>query len=330
MDPRQQNGIRPRSMYDVQRTQRQDSRPRPADPYRGQTPRMQQTQARQQTPNPRGSMYSVPAAQRQRLARLRRETELYRQTPRPQTPGGGMYGVPGRNPGAFPGQDPVGAVRQDPSSAANQTAVPRTPSYGTRVGAVPGNTHASYRTADGRIIDGFDKSGRPIYRDPGSGTGDIVRRAAFTPENLRNLHPTRYVRVETLADTEVKPFPWKTVLIVLFCTVLSMAVLYTYMELNECTNTISTLTYRQSSLRSRYNTLAAEVVQREDLIAIEETAANTLGMVKNDVLTKRYVTIENEDKTEVVAKKRSEEAMRTSVEIDLKTGKPIEDENGGT
>lgn len=192
--------------------------------------------------------------------------------------------------------------------------------------------HSSYRTADGRILDGFDASGRPIYRDASSsGSAAVVQRAEFVPDAAEPVyHAPRRVRVETLADTDAKPFPFKIVLTVVFCTSLVMAVLFAFMRLNEYTNDLSLLSYRLSQYRSEASALQAELVRREDLLSIEQTASEVLGMVKVDVLTKKYVTIENEDKTEVVSKLEEEARKRTSVEIDLDTGKPIGKQNMGS
>lgn len=206
--------------------------------------------------------------------------------------------------------------------------------YGTRVQSAAGESyrygfHSSYRTSDGRILDGFDKTGRPIYRDPYStadstGTGGVILHgSAGVQRGERRLHPARRVRIETLADTEAKPFPFRLLLTVLLCTSLVMTVLYTYMELNKYTTMLSTLSYRLSALKAETNTLSAEVVRREDLISIEQTASEILGMVKTDVLTKQYVSIENEDKTEVVSNLQTEKTKRITVEIDLDTGKPV-------
>ena len=208
--------------------------------------------------------------------------------------------------------------------------------YGTRVqndgdDAYRYGYHSSYRTSDGRILDGFDAKGRPIYRDASaSGSAAVVRRTEFSPETADNYRPPRRVRVETLADTDAKPFPLKIVLTVVFCTSLVMAVLFAFMRLNEYTNELSLLSYYLSNYRSEANALQAELVRREDLLSIEQTASEVLGMVKVDVLTKKYVTIENEDKTEVVSKLEEEARKRTSVEIDLDTGKPIGKQNLGS
>ena len=210
-------------------------------------------------------------------------------------------------------------------------------SYGTRVqngadDAYRYGYHSSYRTADGRILDGFDASGRPIYRDASSsGSAAIMQRAEFVPDAAEPVYRApRRVRVETLADTDAKPFPFKIVLTVVFCTSLVMAVLFAFMRLNEYTNDLSLLSYRLSQYRSEASALQAELVRREDLLSIEQTASEVLGMVKVDVLTKKYVTIENEDKTEVVSKLEEEARKRTSVEIDLDTGKPIGKQNMGS
>ena len=207
--------------------------------------------------------------------------------------------------------------------------------FGTRVQNTAENEyrygyHSSYRTSDGRILDGFDAKGRPIYRDEtASGSAAVMMRDPLVPDDVQTYRAPRRVRVETLADTDSKPFPFGIVFTALFCTGLIMVVLFAYMRLNEYTNTLSYLTYQLSGLRAETNTLQAELVRREDLLSIEQTASEILGMVKTDVLTKKYVTIENEDKTEVVAKLEEEAKRRTSVQIDLDTGKPMGDQQKG-
>ncbi len=246
-----------------------------------------------------------------RQSRTQQSRYQYRQTPNPRTQ-----------------PPPKVQPKQQPRSRTG---------YGTRVQGDAANAyrygfHSSYRTADGRILDGFDKTGRPIYRDPyasggeqtAGGSGVILHNANGIVRGDTRLKPARRVRIETLEDTDKKPFPYKAVLTVLICTACIMAVLYTYMELNEQTNRLSTLSYRLSNLRSQTNTLQAELVRREDLMSIEQTASEILGMVKTDVLTKQYVSIENEDKTEVVANLEEEAIRRVTVEIDLDTGKPID------
>jgi hypothetical protein len=222
----------------------------------------------------------------------------------------------------LPGEAPRRS-RQTPKDAPRTTRVQNDSADAYRYGY-----HSSYRTSDGRILDGFDAKGRPIYRDEAaSGSAAVMMRDPLVPDDVQTYRAPRRVRVETLADTDSKPFPFGIVFTALFCTGLIMVVLFAYMRLNEYTNTLSYLTYQLSGLRAETNTLQAELVRREDLLSIEQTASEILGMVKTDVLTKKYVTIENEDKTEVVAKLEEEERRRISVEIDLDTGKPLGTQN---
>ncbi len=265
-----------------------------------------------------------------------------KQTP-PQTNPARQGAPRSANRGIYPDQPQQRRTNaQRPAAAKQQNTAQNKGGYGTRVQSEAGSAyrygyHSSYRTKDGRILDGFDKTGRPIYRDPYSsadsstgGGGVIIHNENGVVRGETRLRPTRRVRIETLDDTDKKPFPFKIVFSVLFCTLCVMGVLYTYMELNEKTNTLSSLTYRLSSLRSRANTLQAELVRREDLISIEQTASEILGMVKTDVLTKEYVSIRNEDKTEVVANLAEEAIRRVTVEIDLNTGKPIDKSGDAT
>ena len=301
---------------------------------------------RQRTQQKKSSYFDAYAHRAEEEQNARREAQRRRMQVQQQNPQN-----PGQNRGAAQnrityGQGQTGSARPrvrtevplptDPPARRTGKAGTQPQNYGTRVQndgeeAYRYGYHSSYRTSDGRILDGFDAKGRPIYREEGaSGGAAVIRRTEFAPEAAENYRPPRRIRVETLADTDTKPFPFRIVITVVFCTALVMAVLYSYMKLNEYTNTLSSLSYQLSSLRSETNTLQAELVRREDLLSIEQTAAEVLGMVKTDVLTKKYVTIENEDKTEVVSKLEEEAKKRTSVEIDLDTGKPLTQQEGGS
>ncbi len=295
-----------------------------------------------------GDIYGTAAEGQRRVDRTAAEgqSSIYGASSRSARPQGQMRGA---QPTAVQPQKPISVDRsvaterptavpaaqaQQPSRAPKQAQSERQPqkTVSTRVqnkgdDAYRYGFHSSYRTSDGRILDGFDKTGKPIYRESG---GAAVVRHVGSDVDVARLHPVRRIRVETLVDTKKKPFPFMLVLTMLFCTAMVMGVLYSYMRLNECTNTLSTLNYRLSQLRNETNTLTAEVVRREDLIAIEQTASETLGMVKNDVLTKRYVSIENEDKTEIFVGNVEVGNEHDTVKIDLKTGAVIDETEGQT
>ena len=303
--PQRNAGRQRTSMYELGRNAaRQQSRPasRPARPVQPR-PSREEDDFEVRSTGPLRGMYSIGRAEQQRLQRIRRV------------------------------ENRQGAAPSAGARNVREAGRPRTESMsGTRVQAAEGQAyrygyHSSYRTSDGRIIDGFDASGRPIYRDEGGNrAGSVIVHTSVTPD-VRRLHPVRRIRVETREDTVKRPFPWKLVLALAFSTVLVMAVLYTYMILNESTGNLSILNYRLKQLKADYNTLSAELVQREDLVFIDQTASEVLGMVKNDVLTKRFVTIEGEDKTELISKQKTAQETVRSVEINLVTGLPVTEED---
>lgn len=304
---------------------------------------------RQNTQRQAGARPSTPSADVYRVSRPQRPTQQNApQADRraPNVRSGSMYGTPTQPQGVpkvnvaqrnVPTQGPTPPRTPEKQAQVPQKNISRPVTAPQEKKQLPAGTrvtnkgedayrygfHSSYRTADGRILDGFDNTGRPIYRE--SGASAVVRHVGSDVDVAR-LHPVRRIRVETLVDTKKKPFPFMLVFSIVCCTAMVMGVLYSYMRLNECTNTLSTLNYRLGLLRNETNTLTAEVVRREDLIAIEQTAADTLGMVKNDVLTKYYVSIENEDKTEVFGATAEKEDAHEIIKIDLKTGEILIEE----
>ena len=79
-----------------------------------------------------------------------------------------------------------------------------------------------------------------------------------------------------------------------------MFIVYNYVKLNEYTSEASTLTNQLTALKQTEEELNNELAKRVDLMEIERIAKEDYGMIKNDHLTKKYITIENEDKTVVV------------------------------
>ena len=158
------------------------------------------------------------------------------------------------------------------------------------------NTPARYRNmqlhktpvpGSKKLLMGYDREGFPIYM---YGTPLPRRRAVRVPK------PT----IKTYKNPSTRPFPTAIVFGSLICTILVMFIVYNYVKLNEYTSEVSTLNNQLAALKQTETDLNNELVKRVDLMEIERIAKDDYGMIKNDHLTKKYITIENEDKTEVV------------------------------
>lgn len=106
--------------------------------------------------------------------------------------------------------------------------------------------------------------------------------------------------VYTVKSEKVIPFPTVVVITAFLCTILFMAMIISFVAINEYTITNDKLEREVSSLIKEERELILALEKKNNLKAIEEYATSVLGMVKMDQLTKKYISIENEDKIEVV------------------------------
>lgn len=151
-----------------------------------------------------------------------------------------------------------------------------------------------------------------------SGTSAQGRRVARSPEQLKKAGtvkpPTGVARtkaaetavkrtevgIHTVNSQKVIPFPTAFIFMTLIATLLFMCMIMSYVRINEYTIGIETLESQKSDLASQVKELTLELEKKNNLKVIEEYATNVLGMVKIDQLTKKYITVEVEDKIEVV------------------------------
>jgi hypothetical protein len=70
--------------------------------------------------------------------------------------------------------------------------------------------------------------------------------------------------------------------------------------INERTREITDLEKELNTLTVHHKELEDELEKKNDLVFIEDYAVNRLGMVKTDRLSRQYISIENEDKIEIL------------------------------
>ena len=95
-------------------------------------------------------------------------------------------------------------------------------------------------------------------------------------------------------------------LIAVTVTALILAVITASVRINEITTENSELSNKYASLLSEENDLRTELETRDDLRVVEEMAKDELGMVKKDQVQKYYLTINKQDKIELVDEEVSE------------------------
>ncbi len=116
----------------------------------------------------------------------------------------------------------------------------------------------------------------------------------------RTVPQASQIRIHTVKATKRNPFPTAVVFMSIISTVLFMYLIFNMVQINEATQDISQMQNRLVEMKEESKELTLELEKKNDLKAIEDYAVNVLGMVKMDQLPKKYVSVDNEEKVEVV------------------------------
>ena len=173
------------------------------------------------------------------------------------------------------------------------------------------------------------RSGAPTYNRASAKTAQGTRPvttqraanlpAARQPSKLsqlrRNLRPMLLVKqdkVTTVKAATKKPFPVSAVVMVTICTLLLMFTVMSYVQINEYTIEVASLRGELSDLAGEKKDLTLALEEKNDMLAIEQYATENLGMVKADQLTKKHISLDQQDKVEVVETEPSEDVTVVS------------------
>ncbi|MBQ3184148.1 MAG: hypothetical protein IJB57_10860, partial [Clostridia bacterium] len=83
-------------------------------------------------------------------------------------------------------------------------------------------------------------------------------------------------------------------------------------QINEYTIEVALLRGELTDLAGEKKELALALEEKNDMLKIEQYATENLGMVKSDQLTKKHITLDQEDKVEVVETEPSQDVTVVS------------------
>jgi len=110
--------------------------------------------------------------------------------------------------------------------------------------------------------------------------------------------------VHTIKDRSVVPIPFTIIFIAVIATIMFMAIIMSFVNINEYTIKNDSLQVKIGRLEKEYKELSFSLEKKNNLRVIEQRAKE-LGMVKLDQLQKEYISIKNEDRIEVMDTKKS-------------------------
>lgn len=163
------------------------------------------------------------------------------------------------------------------------------------------------------------RSAKPVQgKRPASGRAANLP-AARKPSNVgtvrSNLRLMLLYKQEAVTTVKAKsrnPFPLSAVVMVTICTLLLMFTVFSYVQINEYTIEVASLRGELTDLAGEKKELTLSLEEKNDMLAIEEYALENLGMVKSDQLTKKHISLDQEDKVEVVETEPTEDVTVVS------------------
>ena len=139
-----------------------------------------------------------------------------------------------------------------------------------------------------------------------------VSKLSILRKNLRPMLLVRQDNVETVKAKTKRPFPVAAVVMVTICTLLLMFTVMSYVQINEYTIQVALLRGELTELEGEKKELTLALEEKNDMLALQEYATENLGMVKSDQLTKKHITLDQEDKVEVVETEPTQDATVVS------------------
>ena len=112
-----------------------------------------------------------------------------------------------------------------------------------------------------------------------------------------------------IAEHRVKkaPFPLAFVTLIVVCTAMVMAIIFTLAQINEYSDGINDLKKRQSELGDQAAKLEVQLEERDDIRKIEKIATEEIGMVSSDMVKSKFVSVSASDRVEVLKDESEEE-----------------------
>lgn len=96
------------------------------------------------------------------------------------------------------------------------------------------------------------------------------------------------------------PFPFAYATIVVICAFMAMILLFSYSQVNEYKGKINDLNRTQAALSATADKLEVELELRDDIRKIESYAVDYIGMVNSDVVQTKFVSVDAEDRVEIL------------------------------
>jgi len=106
---------------------------------------------------------------------------------------------------------------------------------------------------------------------------------------------------------EKAPFPIAFVTLIVICTFMVMAILFSFARIGEYSDKINALKAEQRVLDETAAKLELQLAEKEDIRYIEDIAVNEIGMVSSDMVQTKFVSVAGAERVEVMGSEKDDE-----------------------
>ena len=152
--------------------------------------------------------------------------------------------------------------------------------------------------------------------------GDDVRRSRnnsfYESEKRRSSKTQRFSKIKRFFGADEEPeneirverkkIPAGFLLALAFCTVMVMLVIMSVSQIYQTTREISKLERDVVSLKENIDDLELKLDEKNDIRLIEQMATASLGMVKEDSLQRKYISLSDGERVDVIEVSASADA----------------------
>ncbi len=134
-------------------------------------------------------------------------------------------------------------------------------------------------------------------------------QAAYAEKKARRVEINDDEDVFEEIKVERRKMPWSFLVVLAVSTVMIMLVILSVAQIYESTQEVSGLKYTISELKDTIDDLELKIDEKNDIRLIEQKATKELGMVKEDSLQKKYISLSDGERVDLVENTDEADAM---------------------
>ncbi len=189
-------------------------------------------------------------------------------------------------------------TRRAPAACANEVRKPQVQSVPQKKTQNTAVRPVAAKTADAKRETAVSPISTEIKR---------IRSAAAAAKTAKAKAGVEEVRIARA------PFPFAALVTVTIFTVILLSVLYTFAQNYELAGEISALEAQRDAVLAEEASLVLQLEERDDIRVIEDIAVNEIGMVKNDLVENRFVSISGGNRVELAETETDEDEKNESI-----------------